>query len=303
MQVPGRGDRANNIVTALNDHGRNLADLIDVFEQVIVRREERAVHKIMTLDAGEAQRLVLAFPVVHQIFVRIELGRRAFPDAPCTRGREACLLVVTGQAFVIGGDKIAAFFLRDLVAITLPKIREYLGRPVLIEPRQFLLACKKYAAKYQSQAAIRMRFAVRKAQRRAPRAAECVPFLDPKLLTQRLDILDQIPSRILPQLRMRCGLARTALVKKDNVIRRRIKKLPVKRYQPAARPAMQKDDGNALRIADAFVIDRVNVRNSKHSAVERFDFGVKRCHKQIIREGAKKLTRKVIFRFSNCRWL
>ena len=53
----------------------------------------------------------------------------------------------------------------------------------------------------------------------------------------------------------------TPLVKKDNVISGRIKKLPVHRDQAAARSAMKKNNRDSVRIADPFVIDRMNVRN------------------------------------------
>jgi len=41
---------------------------------------------------------------------------------------------------------------------------------------------------------------------------------------------------------------------------------------------MQKNDRYAVRVADPFEIDRVEVRDLEHSRVKRFDLWVKICH-------------------------
>ena len=64
----------------------------------------------------------------------------------------------------------------------------------------------------------------------------------------------------------------------------RIEKLPVHRYQPAARPAVQEYDRNAFGISDALVIDVVNVRHLQHARIKGLDLGVECFHKAMIRE-------------------
>src|ERR1044072_4519200 len=53
MQVPRVQYRANNIVTTVDDHRRNMTNAIDVFDQVVVCLEEAVVDEIMTLDPRE----------------------------------------------------------------------------------------------------------------------------------------------------------------------------------------------------------------------------------------------------------
>ena len=92
-----------------------------------------------------------------------------------------------------------------------------------------------------------MRFAIGEAQRAAPRAAENVPFVDAEFFAQRFDIADQVPGRVFAKLGVRGRFARAALVEKNDVICRRVEKLPVHRDQSAARPAVQKYDRNPVQ--------------------------------------------------------
>ncbi len=83
---------------------------------------------------------------------------------------------------------------------------------------------------------------------------------------------------------MRRRTARSALVKENDLISRRIEKLSISRNKSAARAAVKENDRNSIGITNPLVIDRVNVRHGKHSTVERLNFGVQICHKLIIRE-------------------
>src|SRR5690606_5512564 len=114
-----------------------------------------------------------------------------------------------------GGHEIMPFVLRDLIAITFPKIRKDLGRTILIKPLQLFLTREEYTAKYQSKAPVRMRLAISKAQRTAPGTAEHIPLIDAEFLSQALDIIDQVPRCILTQFRVRGRLPRTSLIKQD----------------------------------------------------------------------------------------
>src|SRR5690606_33596330 len=138
MKLPCGGNRANDIVTALDDDGRDIAYLVHVLQEEILAFKERVVHKVMAFDACKSERLVGAFPMLHQIFAWIKFRGRTFPNAPGTRGRKANALIIARKPFVIGRDHIAAFFFWDLVAISFPIVRKYLGRAVLVEPLKLL---------------------------------------------------------------------------------------------------------------------------------------------------------------------
>src|SRR5258706_7621754 len=102
-----------------------------------------------------------------------------------------------------------------------------------------------------------MLFGISKRQGAAPRPAEDLPFFDAEMLTQLLNILDEIPSRVLFNRSMRRTLSRAALIEQHDAISRGIVKLPVLRHNPSARPAVQKHHRLAVRIAALFIIDLV----------------------------------------------
>lgn len=80
MKLPGAHDRTNNIVAALNNHGRNVSNLADVINQVIISVEENVVDEVMALDPGQGQRRVRLGIVLHQIGIGKKFGSTAFPD-------------------------------------------------------------------------------------------------------------------------------------------------------------------------------------------------------------------------------
>ena len=62
-----------------------------------------------------------------------------------------------------------------------------------------------------------MRLRVRERQRRAPRAAKDVPLVDLELLAQLLDVIHEVPRRVLLERGVWGGLARAALVEEDDL--------------------------------------------------------------------------------------
>lgn len=102
-------------------------------------------------------------------------------------------------------------------------------------------------------------------QRRAPRAAEHQPALDAEHLAQALDVLDQQLGRVVAPLAQRGGLAGAALVEQDDAVGVRVEKAAVLRRQAGARAAVQEDDRNAVRVADLFPVDGVDVVDRQHA--------------------------------------
>src|SRR5258708_38450276 len=100
-----------------------------------------------------------------------------------------------------------------------------------------------------------MRNAIRKAQRADQRTAKNVPFINVEFYAEGLNVIDQVPGRILTQFGVRRRTSRTTLVKENYLINGRVEKLPVHRDKAAARPPMKKNYGNSIRIAGPFVID------------------------------------------------
>jgi methylase of polypeptide subunit release factors len=120
---------------------------------------------------------------------------------------------------------------------------------LLVKPFKLFSPCQKDAAKYQTQASIRVIDAVRKTQRTTPRAAKDIPFVYTKLGPELFDIVYQIPGSILTQFGMRRRFTRSALIEQNNVIDLGIEELPVHRYQPPARAAVKENHRYAVLVS------------------------------------------------------
>src|SRR5215510_5515703 len=85
MEFPRAHHRADHVVPPLNDHGRNVANLVNIFEQVIIGLEKRIVYEVMRFDARKWKRLARIAEIINQILIRYQLRRAALPDAPGSR--------------------------------------------------------------------------------------------------------------------------------------------------------------------------------------------------------------------------
>ena len=55
VQIPGRGSRADNVITTLDNGGRNMTDLVHVLQDVSIGLEETLVEEVMAFNAGKGQ--------------------------------------------------------------------------------------------------------------------------------------------------------------------------------------------------------------------------------------------------------
>src|SRR5437016_3470571 len=117
-----------------------------------------------------------------------------------------------------------------------------------------------------------MRLSISQRQRAAPRPTKHLPLLNPKMLTQFLNIGHKIPSRIFFERRMRRALPRSALIEQHDAISRWVVKLPILRHESTTRPAVQKNHRLAVWIAALLVINFVNVRDLQTPSVVGFDW-------------------------------
>src|SRR5215470_5134661 len=97
MELPRAHQRADYVVPPLNDHGRNVANLVNVFEQVIVGLEERIVYEVMRFDARKRKRLVRLAEIINQLLIGYEFQCAAFPDAPSSRGFQTNRFIIACQ--------------------------------------------------------------------------------------------------------------------------------------------------------------------------------------------------------------
>ena len=71
VQIVSGNDRAYRIVTPLDDHGRNVANALDILQQRIIRQED-VVAEIVRFDTGQAQRDDDALAVSTQLNLRCD---------------------------------------------------------------------------------------------------------------------------------------------------------------------------------------------------------------------------------------
>src|SRR5688572_29882309 len=119
-----------------------------------------------------------------------------------------------------------------------------------------------------------MRDAVGDRERAAPRPAEHEPALDPEMMPQTLEVVDEQRCGVVAQFSERARAAGTALVVDDDAIVRRIKKTAVSGCRPGPRTPMQENDRHALRIAAFLPVHLVNVVEAQKTGAVRLDFGV-----------------------------
>src|SRR5262245_54958267 len=138
--------RTDYVVPPLNDHGGDVANFVDIFEQVIVGLEKRIVYEVMRFDARKWKRLARLAEIINQILVRYQLRRAALPDAPGSRSFQTNGFIFAGEPPVICSEYIAAFRFGDDAHVMLPHVGEDCAGAFLVEPINLFRAAQKDAA-------------------------------------------------------------------------------------------------------------------------------------------------------------
>src|SRR6185437_13126963 len=187
-----------------------------------------------------------------------ELGGCSLPSAPDLGRRKLHSVVRAGQAAVIGGEQIITLSFRDVSKVGLPGVGKEDGRAALIKPVDLLLAQEKDAAQDDFRDALGMSLAIGEGESGTPRPAEDLPMRDAEVLTDFLNIGDQVPGGVCFQRRIRRALAASALVKIHDAIFFRMKKTALLGIRAAAGTAVKKNHRLAGRVAAFLEIDLVN---------------------------------------------
>jgi hypothetical protein len=98
-----------------------------------------------------------------------------------------------------------------------------------------------------------------------------------QVLAQQFHVGDEMPGRVVGQLRMRHGAPAAALVEQNDAVALRIEEAPRLRVAAGAGPAMHEYHRLALRIAAFLEIDPVQWRHLQEARIIGFDFGVERA--------------------------
>src|ERR1041385_338320 len=160
MQVPRARHGTDHIVAALHDHTGDMPNLSDVFDEIVFRREETVVHKVMTFDPRKRLGKSRIGKSLDRFRIEKQLRGASFPDRPGARGFDANLVVLTREPAIISADHVVALILGNHLHVLFPNVREDPTAALLIKPLNLLRPAEKDAAQYQFGRAIRMRLGV-----------------------------------------------------------------------------------------------------------------------------------------------
>src|SRR5207237_6204812 len=136
MQLPGAPRRAHYVIAALHDQRRDVADAADFLDELVLRAEESAVDEIVTLDAREGCGVGVLLEAGDVLGIHAQKAGCALPDRPRLGRAPENLVVIAGEARVVGADHVAALGLWNRLDVVLPKVGIERGRAagVLVEP-------------------------------------------------------------------------------------------------------------------------------------------------------------------------
>ncbi len=274
MQRPRALHRADDVVASLDDHRGDVANRIDVVEELRFLLEEALVDEVVRFDARERERVVVLVVLRDELVVLEEEARARFPHAPCLRGAHAFDRVLRRQTRVVCTQQIAALRFGDGRDVVLPRIGIERGRAALVEPVDLALAQEKNPAQHELGRDVRVLLRIRERERRAPRATKDLPPRNVEMGPQRFHVRDEIPRGVVVEARVRDAATAPALIEEDDAIRAGVEESALLWVAAAAGTAVDEDDGLAVRVAGLLVVNRVHRRDAQRSAVVRFDVRV-----------------------------
>src|SRR5215467_10725691 len=278
LEFPRAHHRADYVVPPLNDHGGNVANLVDIFEQVIVGLEKRIVYEVMRFDARKWKRFARFAEIINQILIRYQLRCAALPGAPGSRSFQTNGFIFAGEPPVICFEHIAALRFRDDAQILLPHVGEDCAGAFLVEPINLFRAAQKDAAQDERADSLRVCLRVSQGESASPRTAKNHPLFNAKMLAQPLDVRDQMPGCVFFQGSMRNAIARPSLIEQYNSIGFRVEEAAIACDQSGARTAVKKDNRLTIRIPALLVINVMNFRHLQHPMLVRLYRIVKSFH-------------------------
>ncbi len=139
MQIPRAFHWANHVVASLDDHGRDVSNAADLFDELVVGAQETAIHEVVTLDPRERRRVGVLLKLGDVTCIHSQKTRRAFPDRPGSGSDRHDVRIFAGETLIVGAHHVRALGLGDGLDVLLPQIGVERGRSAraLIEPFEF----------------------------------------------------------------------------------------------------------------------------------------------------------------------
>ena len=169
---------------------------------------------------------------------------------------------------MIGLNQIAAFVLWHKLDKALPQVRPKPPRAATIEPIKLALRHQEHTAQRQSGHVFWMGLRIDQRKRRPPATAEHNPAINAKRDPDQFNIGDKVPRRIGHDAGMRARSPATTLIKQHDAILSRVEIPPHRRATPAARTAMQHDNGNTRRVAALLHINFMSIAHVHNALIE-----------------------------------
>ena len=88
MQLPRGLHGTHDVVTSLHDDGGDVADAVDIVQELIFAAQEAAVDEIVTLDTRERLGVTVFLEPGDVIGCRAQVTRGGLPDGPGLRRRD-----------------------------------------------------------------------------------------------------------------------------------------------------------------------------------------------------------------------
>jgi hypothetical protein len=123
-----------------------------------------------------------------------------------------------------------------------------------------------------------MRHRISQGEGRTPRAAEHDPLVDAEHVADPLHVLDEVPRRVVGEVRVRRRAPAAALVEQHDAVLGRVEELPVPGLDAAARAAVHEDDRLALRVAALLDVQLVHRRHLQAVRAKGLDRGIGLAH-------------------------
>ena len=262
MEIPSGDSGADHIITALNDGGGEVRNLVEVIEQPIVVWEKAAMEEVVTLNSRKREDGARIIRTVDSLWRGVELPAAHLPLSPSLGGLEADRWAGVGEAFVIGADDIIAFFVGDKRDKIFPIIGIDGTGSAFIKPREFLAAEQEDPAQDQAETAFGVLDRIGQRKGGTPATAKEYPSFDIEVAADRFHIVDQVPRRVVFERIVGCAFAATALVKEDDAPFIGVKEATAIRRASTSGAAMNVQDGQAFGIARFFDVDLMGRRDS-----------------------------------------
>ncbi len=216
VEFPCREGGADHIVTALDDACGDMSDLVDVFEQPVVRFKKATVDKVVTFDAGKSECFLVVFKATEVIGGDIEAAGTDFPMRPCSGCMDLDVDIFVGESSIIGFDQAVSFFEGDGFEKIFPVVGEDGACATFIKPVEFLGAQQEDPAQDQAKASVGVGDGVGEGEGGAPASAKDEPLLDVEMASDGFDIVDEMPCGVFAQFGVGLAVSTAALIKEDD---------------------------------------------------------------------------------------